>query len=458
MHSSNEIRVGQTDSFRVGEMSSALVEINNETQIQQYGQPGNPGKPSSTDGPTSYMVVIEEHDEDRPRSRPGPNFLDWVIYQEVTLSPRENPKKSRLDRILSPLNSIKAELPGNVSVEGLGGIVESAHNVFHSVQRLDFMQSERTLHLHPPEGVSDISKLSRRELERFENELFDLTKYNGFSEYLTAVTWAEEGHSGSITLFKVLFNKQDDTIGIRPVAAMQNVPNSVLVKMRTHEKIRRKVVFVPLDEEAEGFKWKANPSRGPAYVKLGDRDRGISPLRSSSRSHSRHGRLEDADGVRATIPQFVALMHGNRALLEDVKSTGISFTRTANGEKLPAVKLVKSPRQSAHEGDSVHVAVLIPDEADWADEEIIWTDEEGLVEFRQRRYWDLIEPVPRPRTGGRSKSRGRDRSGALPPSNLRHVRGRDHGSGGPSRSRSRSRSSHHDSRSRSRHHSLNPFS
>ncbi|KAK4221417.1 hypothetical protein QBC38DRAFT_377190 [Podospora fimiseda] len=404
-------------------MSSALVEINNKTQIQPY----------------EYQVVIEEHDQDKPRPRPGPSFLDWVIFQEVTLPPRENPKKSRLDRILSPLNSIKAELPGNISVEGLGGIVESAHNVFHSVQRLDFMQAERTLHLHPPEGVSDISKLSRRELERFENELFDLTKYNGFSEYLTAVTWTEEGHTGSITLFKVLFNKQDDTIGIKPVAAMQNVPNPVLVKMRTHEKIQRKLVFVPRDEEAEAFKWKANPSRGPTYVKLGDQNRPLSPMRSSSRSHSRHGRLEDADGVRATIPQFVALMHGNRALLEDTKSTSVSFTRTANGEKLPTVKLVKPPRQSAHEGDSVHVAVLIPDEASWADEEIIWTDDDGLVEFRQRRYWDLIEPAPRPRvrTGGRSKSRGRDKSGA--------------------RSRSRSRSSH-DSRSRSRHHSLNPFS
>ncbi|KAK4166960.1 hypothetical protein QBC43DRAFT_312698 [Cladorrhinum sp. PSN259] len=453
MYSGKKKRGRQTDAFQVGEMSSALVQINNETQIQPYGQVDSDS--TTTEGPTSYTIVVEEHGEERPRPRPspGPSFLEWLTFKEVTLPPRENPKKSRLDKILSPLNSIKAELPGNVSVEGLGGIVESAHNVFHSVQRLDFMQSERTLHLHPPEGVSDTSKLSRRELERFENELFDLTKYNGFSEYLTAVTWAEEGHSGSITLFKVLFDKQDDAIGIRPVAAMQNVPNPVLVKMRTHERIRRKVVFVPLDEEAEGFKWKANPSRGPTYVKLGNRDRPASPLRSSSRSHSRHGRLEDADGVRATIPQFVALMHGNRAILEDVKSTGVSFTTTASGERLPAVTLVKPPRPSTHEGDSVHVAVLIPDEADWAEEEIIWTDADGLTEFRQRRYWDLIESAPRHRSGGRSKSRGRDRSEALPPSSLRHVSGSHHRSG----SRSRSRSSHHGSRSRSRHHSLKPF-
>ncbi|KAK4185418.1 hypothetical protein QBC35DRAFT_476362 [Podospora australis] len=436
-------RERDTSAFRVGEMSSALVEINNETQLQPYTPSGqfirthidNREPESSTeDSAESYTVVIEEHKNlptQEHRHSPGPSFLDWVTFDEIKLPPRQTIRKSRLEKILSPLNSVKAELPGNVSVEGLGGLVESAHNIFHSAKRDDFMQSERILHL---QKKARDDNLSRRELERFENELFDLTKYNGSCDYLTAVTWTEEGTSGSITLFEVLFDDKGDADRIRPVAAMQNVPNPVLVKMRTHERIQRKVVFVPIDEEAEGFKWKANPHKGPRYVKL--HARSASPLRSTSRTpaESRHGKLADADGIRATIPQFVALMHGHRALLEDIKSSSIGHVKTADGDVLPAVTIIKPPRRSTHEGDSVHVAVLIPDEAAWADEEIIWTDPDGLVEFRRRKYWDLIEKERPRKTRSRSRSRSRDRGSDRHASHSRHASGH--------RPRSRSRSRH----------------
>jgi hypothetical protein len=359
-------------------------------------------------------VAITTHSEQELQDDPitftaptTPNFLDWDTFDEAILRPRKNVRRSRLDRILSPLKSVNAGL-GTVSVEGLGGIIESAHGIFHSVRRHDFMESERTIYVLPKAGAPAPKTLHRRELERYENELFDLSKYNGACDYLTAVTWTEETLSGSITLYQVLFGDAGEAVGIRPVVAMRDVPSPVLVRMRTDERIKRKAVLTLVDADDQTFDWKANPSTGPKYVRLGRTKTSASPLRSTSRSRSRHpgGRLAEADGVRATIPQLFALLHARRSILEHVKSTRIAPTRTEDGDVNQAVFLPQPPRSSPHEGDAVHVAVLVPNNALWAEEEIIWTDQNGLVEFRQRPYWDLIERAGR-QSGGRSRSRRR---------------------------------------------------
>ncbi|KAK3321758.1 hypothetical protein B0H66DRAFT_552597 [Apodospora peruviana] len=425
----------------------ALLETSQEdSRVQLYTPPGELTEYNSSSNqlheepqdnaataPATYTILVPNQSVPR-----GPNFLDWVRFDEATLPPRENLQPSRANKVLSPLDKFKADLPGGVHLEGLGGLAESVHNLFHSVKRLDFMQSQRAIRLpllkSSPAGFDDSipPAMLRRELERLENELFDLTKYNGACEYLTALAWSEEARSGSITLFEVNLDdryrrERDVAVGIRPIAAMQNVPKPVLSAMRAHDKVKRKVVFVPSDEEARRFKWKANPSRGPTYVRLpAERRSGddsvidtetlsaLAPPRSprspggSSRSHSRHerpgsassyassthstrSRMADADGIRATIPQFVALLHASRAILEDVESTSMDPLETEEGDVLPAVTLTRTPRANSHEGDSVHVAVLMPSDSDWTDDQIVWTDRDGLAEFRRRKFWDLIE-------------------------------------------------------------------
>jgi hypothetical protein len=379
------------------------VDVERDAPAEMQLQPYVPGEVATNhseqglqDDPTTFTAPTT------------PNFLDWTSFDEVTLRPRKNIRRSRLDRILSPLKSVNAGL-GAVSVEGLGGIIESAHGLFHSVRRHDFMESERTIYVLPKPGAPAPKTLHRRELERYENELFDLSKYNGACDYLTVVAWTEETLSGSITLYQVLFGDAGEAIGIRPVVAMRDVPSPVLVRMRTDERIKRKAVLTLVDADDQTFDWKANPSRGPKYVKLGRTRTSASPLRSTSRSRSRHpgGRLAEADGVRATIPQLFALLHARRSILEHVKSTRIAPIRTEDGDINQAVFLSQPPRSSPHEGDAVHVAVLVPNNALWAEEEIIWTDQNGLAEFRQRPYWDLIERASR-RAGGRSRSRRRN--------------------------------------------------
>ncbi len=350
-----------------------------------------------------------ESDADAFPTTPG--FLDWATFDEATLPPRRNARRSRLDRILSPLKSVSAGLPGSVSVEGLGGVIESAHGVFHSVRRLDFMESERIIYLMREDAAPPSSSLPRRELERYENELFDLSKYDGACPYLTAMTWAEETLAGSITLFEVLFGDAGETVGIRPVAAMRDVPSPVLVKMRADERIKRKAVLTSMDEDDRTLKWRANPGQGPRYVKIGQ-GQGLTPhLGSPNRSHRKQqGQgLADGNAVCATIPQFVALLHARRTLVEQVKSTRVFPATVEDSETQPTVSLLRSPVPNPHEGGGVHVAVLVPNDALWTKEEIIWTDEAGLPEFRQRQYWQLVERArSRRRNESRSRSRRRD--------------------------------------------------
>jgi hypothetical protein len=377
-----------------GRDESAKLETGQQTQLQAYVPQALAGSGSIQDAENHLTAA--------------PGFLDWAAFDEATLRPRKNARRSRLDRILSPLRSVGAGLPGNVSVEGLGGIIESAHGIFHSVRRFDFMESERTIYLFPKHELQPGKPLPQRELERYENELFDLTKYDGACDYLTVAAWTEEALSGSVTLYEVLFGDEGEMVGIRPVAAMRDVPRPVLVRMRVDERIKRKAVLTVVGQEDQSFEWKANPSLGPRYVTLGCAARSPSHLRSSSRSHSRHRgpRLAAADGVCATIPQFLALLHSRRLTLEHVKSTPLTPIRTEDGHVKPVVHVTQSPRSSPHEGDGVHVAVLIPDDAPWAEEEIVWTDQAGLAELRQRPYWRVIEPVKR---GGRGRNRSRSR-------------------------------------------------
>ena len=384
-----------------------------DKQVQPY--------PAQSLAETSSMYD-EENDADSLPTNPG--FLDWASFDEATLPPRRNARRSRLDRILSPLKSVSAGLPGSVSVEGLGGVIESAHGVFHSVRRLDFMESERIIYLMREDAAPSSSSLPRRELERYENELFDLSKYDGACGYLTAMTWAEETLAGSITLFQVLFGDAGETVGIRPVAAMRDVPSPVLAKMRADDRIKRKAVLTSMDEDDRTLKWRVNPGQGPRYVRVSRGNWPTPHLGSPSRSHRKQQGLglAEGNGVCATIPQFVALLHARRTLVEGVKSTRISPATIEDSETQPTVSLFRSPVSNPHEGSGVHVAVLVPNDALWAKEEIIWTDEAGLPEFRQRQYWQLVE---RARSRRRNESRSRSR--------MRDV---DHD--GPARSRQRS--------------------
>ncbi|KAK0621958.1 hypothetical protein B0T17DRAFT_474279, partial [Bombardia bombarda] len=293
-----------------------------------------------------------------------------------------------------------------VGVKGLGRLAKPIINRYHSskssrdVLREFQAAGERTILVpfQPEGGVGGGSPPGgrTRALERLESELFDTAKYLGNTNRLTVLTWTREGDWGSITLFEVDVTSGSSSmrgggggaVKIRPLAAMEDVPKEVLVSMRVDQAVR-KVVLEHVGDEGM-FRWKARVGQGPAYVRLrsllrvGD---GTSSRRASSSGEA------DADGIMATIPQFLALMHTNRSILDVVASEGMrDGIETEDGDVVRAVSLKEKPEGKAHTGRDVHVVVLMPNRTAWAEEQILWTDGgERLVDLRHRMYWDAID-------------------------------------------------------------------
>ncbi|KAK3897583.1 hypothetical protein C8A05DRAFT_19681 [Staphylotrichum tortipilum] len=215
---------------------------------------------------------------------------------------------------------------------------------------------------------------------------------------------------------------------LRPVTAMEDVPRQVLVNMRVDAGVKK--VVLQHDPARGRFRWTAQHTRRGGAVRqarvwvqgetreVGDADwdddgasldsvtddSGSSQGGWGRRRSRRGGRtltrtLHAAPGVVATIPQFLALTHASRATLDEVTSLPASSgtVATEDGERVRVVSLGAQQRNmkgARHKGRDVHVVVLVPDGARWAEEKIFWTDGvDGLAEMRQKKYGDVVLPA-----------------------------------------------------------------
>jgi hypothetical protein len=228
--------------------------------------------------------------------------------------------------------------------------------------------------------------------------------------------------------------ERERVVAVRPVAAMEDVPRQVLVSMRVDCGIRKAVL--QRGKGSERLRWTAHHTRRglPCHARLWDAERccGVQTAigtgfddgwgRMTRRERRRDARQRersslrvedakdiiarqddpgtnthhfppDADGVVATIPQLLALLHASRSIVEKATSTPAASqtVETENGERLRAVSLADVPKGTRHRGREVHVVVLVPDGAKWAEERIFWTGDAGaLSELRQKKYGDVI--------------------------------------------------------------------
>lgn len=265
---------------------------------------------------------------------------------------------------------------------------------------------------------------------------------------------------------------------IRPIAAMEDVPRQVLVNMRTDGGIRKQVLRH--DAVCNRFRWTAqHTARPPSYARVStvatsdmgpetrlvvhtamaagfrfdvseDKEEdwqdgyAVDPRRGGGnstwrRSSSRRSRSERSwwtvenprsvrswegrrkEGVVATMPQFLALLHASRTIIEAASSASAACrVETDEGERVRAVSLHHAPRGKRHLGRDVHVVVLVPDGASWANERMFWTDGVGgLVELRQKKYKNVVEGGRPGRMGPRG---GGERDWNLKNSNLERTR------------------------------------
>ncbi|KAK4213433.1 hypothetical protein QBC37DRAFT_344157, partial [Rhypophila decipiens] len=363
------------------------------------------------------------------------------------------------------------EVSGPVS--GLGRLAKPLINKYHTSGFVSEFQSsgERVLLLPGADnttGAPSTPTSTRRELERLECEMFDISKYRGETNHLSVLTWASDSHWGTITLFEVDLEespgdndnwatgnrrgrrRREQGVRIRPLAAMEDVPKGILVNMRIDRDIRKTVLEYSTSEGR--YKWRSQVRPGPLYARIlndeydggniytkrgrrrerrdadGELEReydhdvpdrrrcrrpssllrvddirtnstGRSEYRtksSSSRSRGRRagGRAErDADtGIVATVPQLMALLHANRSMLEVASAVdGTETVKTDGGAVRRCIRMTEKPMGKRHAGRDVHVVVLMPNASPWADERIVWTDQDGeLEELRQKVFWDVI--------------------------------------------------------------------
>ncbi|KAK4188874.1 hypothetical protein QBC35DRAFT_381504 [Podospora australis] len=429
---------------------------------------------------TKIVVSIQGREDDDTDKRNA--FFYWKEYHPSPLA-RKTPF-GRHSSIATPRDELIDAVSGlNLGgpVKGLGKLARPVmHKYYHTEQALaEFMHKSDRVLLRPSYTGAEMA--NQRELERIETELFDTSKYmNGNGNNLTVVTWSDDSPWGAITLFEVdtpLPNtpRRSDSLlnrrkrfglasldlrengkgprAVKPVAAMELVPQQVLTNIRMDTAIKKLICV----HQNGRFKWvvpqgSASP---PCYARLQDPDeedeeesipsppKGISTTTAAMeadeeailgyrrrKTRSRHLSADnpgysskeiDADGVVATIPQFLALLHANHSSLIEVASSSAitsSYIPTDAGE-FKAVNLDEFPKGKKHTGRAIHVVVLLPARADWADEKIFWTDEVGsLRELRQGRFRGLIE---RPRRRRRPLGMEREPGWESPPLSARST-------------------------------------
>ncbi|KAK4096188.1 hypothetical protein N658DRAFT_490156 [Parathielavia hyrcaniae] len=299
------------------------------------------------------------------------------------------------------------------------------------------------------EAVLTLRELGMLESDLFDVGKF-LTAGEGAvgGRYLTVLTWSEDNVYGTVALFKVevesppggkgltarrrlvppplhTCSRRGRVVGVRPVVAMEDVPRPILVGMRLDQAVKKAVL--QYDNRRGRFRWTAQHTRRgpPIYARVDGledarqihtasgtgfkaegRSRGGKSLRRNASSMERrllgardvrqallhHGSKIDhspqyADGVVATAPQLLVLLHASRSIIEQVSSTPVTTRtmETEDGERVRGVWLDGIPKGTRYRGKGVHVAVLVPDGARWAEERIFWTEgREGLAELRQK--------------------------------------------------------------------------
>ncbi|SPQ24054.1 3a98cda4-6081-486e-81fa-19fad4e1f4a8 [Thermothielavioides terrestris] len=418
--------------------------------------PPPPHDPSDDDYPMSSSSTSS----DTPAAAP-PGFLHCPGYAAHAIKPRAPfSVPSRREEFVDALAELETERKG-VKIKGVGKLARPLLNKSHSPKLLAHFldRAERQLLVPITAAPVPAPAPAPRVLAQLESELFDTAKYVGGSaaRNLTVLTWSEDSPYGSITLFEVDVDVEarggaraaaaERVARIRPVAAMEDVPRQILVRMRVDAGLKKDVLW---HSPASGrFCWSALAAarRGgrPRYARVmlvervlrmvehavpGGRDSGRRGDDGGRPGRARRGRraqdgaaarrrersalraagapavagrrvriaqrvakdyVHVSDGVVATIPQFLALLHASRSVLETASSGSVDLSLTTDGESVRSVTLGSPLTGPRPRGRDVHVAVLVPDGAEWADERIFWADDGGaLAELRQKKYRDVI--------------------------------------------------------------------
>ncbi|KAK4038458.1 hypothetical protein C8A01DRAFT_37583 [Parachaetomium inaequale] len=243
-------------------------------------------------------------------------------------------------------------------------------------------------------GDSEDSKMER--LHKIENELMSSVKYQfGESEYITVITYSNDVDSGAVALFKASsFGKNSTVTRLDLEARFQDMPKEIcriLVKEGNPNRFELKRAGKTLTCRARGVLPPLRPAivaaeegkeewtdigggwRRALHIILNDDHDGDSELELST----------PREGLIATVPQMLALLHLRYRLVDAVPSAPIfSFAPPLRCGKAGAadpsgyvrrgIKLLGPPSGAPHVGNAGTIAVLFSRESRWVREQLFW--------------------------------------------------------------------------------------
>ncbi|KAK4113426.1 hypothetical protein N656DRAFT_797300 [Canariomyces notabilis] len=231
-------------------------------------------------------------------------------------------------------------------------------------------------------------KLDMEKLHELENELMSSVKYQcGQSEYMTVITYSDDVKSGAVALLKAEFGSGRAVTGLRLEARFKDMPREVcrmLARDGNPNRIELRRVGRTLSCRARG----KQPAPRPVAVVSGRKN--LKEWTSIGRGWRKalHITLHDdldcdlspREGLVATVPQMLALLHLSCRAVDFVPSTPIfSFEPPLSGKvdglasKIRrGIKLLGPPSGAPHVGNSVTIAVLFSRESRWVTEQLFW--------------------------------------------------------------------------------------
>ncbi|KAH7129803.1 hypothetical protein B0J13DRAFT_563374, partial [Dactylonectria estremocensis] len=239
-----------------------------------------------------------------------------------------------LDNVEIGLNVQVMGTGGGLSSTGLPGLLKRS---FTPYQWLGMWRSSegRRIRISPAllgsskgseaSNLRPYDQLSAQELDQLqslENELLGLDKYRGGeSEYLTVITHSDD-YVGAISLFKAEFSDQHEIIQLDRVAMISEVPRKICSILREEIKPNR----YELGRTNRKLKCFARGGlSSPQIVKVSNQERQWQSCgggwRQAFKIPQLHHEYTSGEGLIATIPQIVGLLHLQHLTLTYLRSS-----------------------------------------------------------------------------------------------------------------------------------------
>jgi hypothetical protein len=234
-------------------------------------------------------------------------------------------------------------------------------------------------------------------LHQIENELMSSVKYQfGESEYITVITYSEDVDSGAVALFKAAsFAKGSSTDRVVTrldlEARFQDMPKEIcriLAKEGNPNRFELKRAGKTLTCRARGNVPPLRPAvvvaqgRNNQWTNIGSGwRRALHILLNHEGDDQSYGSSPD-EGLIATVPQMLALLHLRHRVVDCVPSAPILHFASPlrsikaevgrSGYVRRGIKLLGPPSGATHVGNSGTIAVLFSRESHWAREQLFW--------------------------------------------------------------------------------------